>query len=83
MIAGPGQCDCLHCCAVGCGRSACLQLTLLFHCWCVCVCVSQVIDFSSVTSMYGSVHCASQVVRRVPRRFVAQTPMANGRPEYN
>lgn len=43
----------------------------------------QVIDFSSVTSMYGSVHCASQVVRRVPSRFVAQTPMANGRPEYN
>jgi arginine deiminase len=26
------------------------------------------IDFSSVTSMYGSVHCASQVVRRTPRR---------------
>jgi hypothetical protein len=22
--------------------------------------------------MYGSVHCASQVVRRVPRRFVQQ-----------
>uniref|UniRef100_A0A383WIV7 Arginine deiminase n=1 Tax=Tetradesmus obliquus TaxID=3088 RepID=A0A383WIV7_TETOB len=32
----------------------------------------QVIDFSSVTSMYGSVHCASQVVRRVPRRFVQE-----------
>lgn len=42
-------------------------------------CVLQVIDFSSVTSMYGSVHCASQVVRRVPSRFVAaQTPLANG-----
>ncbi|KXZ51615.1 hypothetical protein GPECTOR_12g579 [Gonium pectorale] len=27
----------------------------------------QVIDFSSITSMYGSVHCASQVVKRVPR----------------
>jgi arginine deiminase len=27
----------------------------------------KVIDFSSITSMYGSVHCASQVVRRVPR----------------
>eukprot|EP00879_Flechtneria_rotunda_P005256 GHRR01005541.1.p1 GENE.GHRR01005541.1~~GHRR01005541.1.p1 ORF type:complete len:392 (+),score=108.32 GHRR01005541.1:604-1779(+) len=36
----------------------------------------QVLDFSSVTSMYGSVHCASQVVRRVPSRFVQQT--ANG-----
>jgi hypothetical protein len=35
-----------------------------------------VIDFSSVTSMYGSVHCASQVVRRVPRRFVQE--QANG-----
>eukprot|EP00195_Chlamydomonas_chlamydogama_P009440 CAMPEP_0202891208 /NCGR_PEP_ID=MMETSP1392-20130828/1328_1 /ASSEMBLY_ACC=CAM_ASM_000868 /TAXON_ID=225041 /ORGANISM="Chlamydomonas chlamydogama, Strain SAG 11-48b" /LENGTH=467 /DNA_ID=CAMNT_0049574893 /DNA_START=174 /DNA_END=1577 /DNA_ORIENTATION=+ len=29
-----------------------------------------VIDFSSITSMYGSVHCASQVVRRVPRRYM-------------
>ncbi|MEW5307832.1 MAG: hypothetical protein WDW36_010207 [Sanguina aurantia] len=28
----------------------------------------QVIDFSSITSMYGSVHCASQVVKRIPRR---------------
>lgn len=27
----------------------------------------QVIDFSPITSMYGSVHCASQVVRRKPR----------------
>lgn len=26
------------------------------------------IDFSSITSMYGSVHCASQVVMRLPRR---------------
>lgn len=26
----------------------------------------RVIDFSSITSMYGSVHCASQVVMRVP-----------------
>jgi hypothetical protein len=26
----------------------------------------QVIDFSSVTSMYGSVHCATQVIRRTP-----------------
>jgi N-dimethylarginine dimethylaminohydrolase len=48
----------------------------------MCV-VLQVIDFSSVTSMYGSVHCASQVVRRVPSRFVAETPMANGNPEHN
>ncbi len=30
----------------------------------------KVIDFSSITSMYGSVHCASQVVRRVPRALV-------------
>jgi N-dimethylarginine dimethylaminohydrolase len=29
----------------------------------------RVIDFSSVTSMYGSVHCASQVVMRVPKRM--------------
>jgi arginine deiminase len=29
------------------------------------------IDFSSVTSMYGSVHCASQVVKRAPRRGLA------------
>ena len=29
-----------------------------------------VLEFSSITSMYGSVHCASQVVRRVPQRFV-------------
>jgi hypothetical protein len=28
----------------------------------------RVIDFSSITSMYGSVHCASQVVMRRPRR---------------
>ncbi|GIL80090.1 hypothetical protein Vretimale_12910 [Volvox reticuliferus] len=27
----------------------------------------QVLDFSSITSMYGSVHCASQVVKRIPR----------------
>jgi N-dimethylarginine dimethylaminohydrolase len=27
----------------------------------------RVIDFSSITSMYGSVHCASQVVRRTPK----------------
>lgn len=39
----------------------------------------QVIDFSQVTSMYGSVHCASQVVRRVPRRFVQDgASAANG-----
>eukprot|EP00878_Enallax_costatus_P010464 GHUV01010925.1.p1 GENE.GHUV01010925.1~~GHUV01010925.1.p1 ORF type:complete len:467 (+),score=159.73 GHUV01010925.1:196-1596(+) len=39
----------------------------------------QVIDFSQVTSMYGSVHCASQVVRRVPRRFVQDgAAAANG-----
>lgn len=30
----------------------------------------KVIDFSSITSMYGSVHCASQVVRRVPKRLL-------------
>jgi N-dimethylarginine dimethylaminohydrolase len=29
----------------------------------------RVIDFSSVTSMHGSVHCASQVVARAPRRL--------------
>ncbi|GBF90210.1 arginine deiminase [Raphidocelis subcapitata] len=29
----------------------------------------RVIDFSSITSMYGSVHCASQVVLRAPRRL--------------
>jgi hypothetical protein len=32
----------------------------------------RVIDFSSITSMYGSVHCASQVVKRIPRRFSAR-----------
>ena len=30
----------------------------------------RVIDFSSITSMYGSVHCASQVIKRVPRRLM-------------
>uniref|UniRef100_A0A7S0UQV8 Arginine deiminase n=1 Tax=Polytomella parva TaxID=51329 RepID=A0A7S0UQV8_9CHLO len=30
----------------------------------------RVIDFSSITSMYGSVHCASQVVKRIPRRVI-------------
>lgn len=29
----------------------------------------QVIDFGSITSMYGAVHCASQVVKRTPRRW--------------
>eukprot|EP00798_Chlamydomonas_sp_ICE-L_P013898 gene13898-19825_t len=29
-----------------------------------------VLDFSSITSMYGSAHCASQVLRRVPRRLM-------------
>jgi hypothetical protein len=54
----------------------CASLT---HPGCCCCLCAQVIDFSSVTSMYGSVHCASQVVRRVPSRFVAaQTPLANG-----
>lgn len=43
----------------------------------------QVIDFSSVTSMYGSVHCASQVVRRLPSRYTlgcdgATNTAANG-----
>lgn len=39
----------------------------------------QVIDFNQVTSMYGSVHCASQVVRRLPRRFVQeQSSRENG-----
>lgn len=28
----------------------------------------KVIDFSPITSMYGAVHCSSQVVKRVPRR---------------
>ena len=28
----------------------------------------QVIDFGPVTSMYGAVHCASQVVKRTPRQ---------------
>ena len=27
----------------------------------------QVIDYSPITSMYGAVHCSSQVVRRAPR----------------
>lgn len=39
------------------------------------------IDFSSVTSMYGSVHCASQVVKRTPRRGLAgaaAVPVAGG-----
>ena len=35
------------------------------------------IDFSSVTSMYGSVHCASQVVKRAPRGGVLRA-MAGG-----
>lgn len=26
----------------------------------------QVIDFSPITSMYGAVHCSSQVVKRTP-----------------
>lgn len=26
----------------------------------------QVIDYSPITSMYGAVHCSSQVVRRLP-----------------
>lgn len=26
----------------------------------------QVIDFSAITSMYGAVHCGSQVLRRLP-----------------
>lgn len=30
----------------------------------------QCIDFSPITSMYGAVHCASQVVKRTPRRKV-------------
>ncbi len=34
----------------------------------------RVIDFSSITSMYGSVHCASQVVKRIPRRFSTRMP---------
>lgn len=29
----------------------------------------QCIDYSPITSMYGAVHCSSQVVKRVPRRF--------------
>ncbi|KAF5833023.1 hypothetical protein DUNSADRAFT_10768 [Dunaliella salina] len=29
-----------------------------------------VIDFSSITSMYGSVHCASQIIKRVPSALV-------------
>lgn len=27
----------------------------------------QVIDYSPITSMYGAVHCSSQVVRRMPK----------------
>lgn len=27
----------------------------------------QVIDYSPITSMYGAVHCSSQVVRRLPK----------------
>jgi hypothetical protein len=30
--------------------------------------VAQVIDFAPITSMYGAVHCSSQVVRRTPSR---------------
>ncbi|KAL4439030.1 hypothetical protein ABPG77_006967 [Micractinium sp. CCAP 211/92] len=29
----------------------------------------QCIDYSPITSMYGAVHCSSQVVKRAPRRF--------------
>ena len=29
-----------------------------------------VIDFSSITSMYGSVHCASQIIKRVPQALL-------------
>lgn len=29
----------------------------------------QCIDYSPITSMYGAVHCSSQVVKRTPRRF--------------
>mmetsp|Transcript_8912 Transcript_8912/g.15445 ORF Transcript_8912/g.15445 Transcript_8912/m.15445 type:complete len:486 (+) Transcript_8912:82-1539(+) len=32
----------------------------------------RVIDFSSITSMYGSVHCASQVLRRIPRALIPE-----------
>ena len=32
----------------------------------------QVIDYSPITSMYGAVHCSSQVVKRVPRRCEQQ-----------
>jgi N-dimethylarginine dimethylaminohydrolase len=28
----------------------------------------QCIDYSPITSMYGAVHCSSQVVKRTPRR---------------
>lgn len=28
------------------------------------------IDFSSITSMYGSVHCATQVLKRIPARLI-------------
>ena len=41
-----------------------------------------VIDFSSITSMYGSVHCASQVIKRVPKEEVPrleQDKSANGK----
>lgn len=31
----------------------------------------QCIDYSPITSMYGAVHCSSQVVKRMPRRPIA------------
>ncbi len=37
-----------------------------------CALYLQVIDFSPITSMYGSVHCSSQVVKRIPRRLQQQ-----------
>ncbi|CAL8463141.1 g2675 [Coccomyxa elongata] len=30
----------------------------------------QVVNFTPITSMYGAVHCSSQVVRRIPRRYL-------------
>ncbi|KAK9829371.1 hypothetical protein WJX72_005446 [[Myrmecia] bisecta] len=40
----------------------------------------QCIDFAPITSMYGSVHCSSQVVKRIPKSLsqqLARTVLAN------
>ena len=32
----------------------------------------QVVEYDSITSMYGAVHCSSQVVHRIPRAAYGQ-----------